>query len=103
MSWIGFRVAKLRYIRGYSGGGTVQVTLAMVLIADRGYHAHSFCNALIAQNIQPCILSRENRNMVITHDSTLYKTHHKIENMFARLRNWRSIDTRYDRCADIFL
>jgi len=27
---------------------------------------------------------------------------HKIENMFARLKDWRRISMRYDRCAHTF-
>ncbi|WP_425070038.1 transposase [Rhizobium tumorigenes] len=33
---------------------------------------------------------------------TLYKKRHKIENMFGRLKDWRRIHTRYDRCAHTF-
>jgi transposase len=33
----------------------------------------------------------------------LYRQRHKIENMFARLKDWRRIHTRYDRCAHTFL
>ena len=28
-----------------------------------------------------------------------YKQRHKVENMFAKLKDWRRIATRYDRCA----
>ncbi|MCA3461653.1 MAG: IS5/IS1182 family transposase, partial [Rhodobacter sp.] len=28
---------------------------------------------------------------------------HRIENMFARLKDWRRIATRYDRCPILFL
>ncbi len=70
---------------------------------DRGYDADWLRNALIARDIQPCIPSRKNRKVAIPHDPTLYKTRHKIENMFARLKDWRRISTRYDRCADIFM
>ena len=28
---------------------------------------------------------------------------HKVENLFAKLKDWRPIATRYDRCAHIFL
>ena len=28
---------------------------------------------------------------------------HKVENLFARLKDWRRIATRYDRCAHVFL
>ncbi|MBU6419858.1 MAG: transposase, partial [Proteobacteria bacterium] len=27
---------------------------------------------------------------------------HKVENMFAKLKDWRRIATRYDRCAHTF-
>ena len=40
---------------------------------------------------------------VIPHAAILYKSRHKIENMFARLKDWRRVETRYDRCADLFL
>ena len=73
------------------------------MLADRGYDADWFRNALIARDIQSCIPSRKNRKVVIPHDKTLYKMRHKIENMFARLKDWRRIAMRYDRCANIFM
>jgi transposase len=39
----------------------------------------------------------------IPHDRVLYKQRHKIENMFGRLKDWRRIHTRYDRCAHTFM
>ena len=33
---------------------------------------------------------------------TLYKARHKIENLFAKLKDWRRIAPRYDRCAHTF-
>jgi transposase len=32
----------------------------------------------------------------------LYRQRHKIENMFGKLKDWRRIHTRYDRCAHTF-
>lgn len=89
----------------YIGAAALLSTLppAGALLADRGYDADWFRNALIARDIQPCIPSRKNRKAAIPHDAALYKTRHKIENMFARLKDWRRIATRYDRCADIFM
>ena len=89
----------------YIGAATLLSTLPLagVLLADRGYDADWFRNALIARNNQPCIPSRKNRKMAIPHNATLYTTRHKIENMFARLKDWRRIAMRYDRCADIFM
>ena len=31
------------------------------------------------------------------------QTAHKVENMFAKLKDWRRIATRYDRRADVFM
>ena len=73
------------------------------LLADRGYDADWFRNALIERDIQPCIPSRKCRKVAIPHDATLYRQRHRIENAFARLKDWRRIAIRYDRCADLFL
>ncbi|WP_370359694.1 transposase [Shinella sumterensis] len=32
----------------------------------------------------------------------LYRQRHKVENLFAKLKDWRRIATRYDRCAHTF-
>ncbi len=39
----------------------------------------------------------------IDHDRTLYRHRHRIENMFGRLKDWRRIHTRYDRCTHTFM
>ena len=76
---------------------------AAVLLGDRGYDADWFRNALIELEISPSIQSPAGRKVPIPHDTDLYRQHHKIENMFARLKDWRRIATRYDRCAKTFL
>jgi transposase len=76
---------------------------AKALIADRGYDADWFRWALADRSIEPCIPSRKSRKQVIPHDPVLYRQRHRIENMFARLKDWRRIATRYDRCAKVFL
>jgi transposase len=75
---------------------------AKALLGDRGYDAGWFRNALAARGIVPCIPSKSNRKIPIAHDRTLYRQRHKIENMFGRLKDWRRIHTRYDRCAHTF-
>ena len=73
------------------------------LLADRGYDADWFRNALTELGISPCIPSRASRKVQIPHDAALYRLRHKIENMFARLKDWRRVATRYDRCPILFL
>ena len=73
------------------------------MLADRGYDADWFRNALAERGITACIPSKINRRVHIPHDRSLYRQRHRIENMFARLKDWRRIHTRYDRCAHTFL
>jgi len=76
---------------------------AKKLIGDKGYDADWLRAALAVRGIAPCIPSKVNRNEPIAYDRSLYKARHKIEIMFGRLKDWRRIHTRYDRCAHAFL
>ena len=73
------------------------------LLGDRGYDADWFRQALADRNITACIPSKRNRKVPIPHDTVLYRQRHKIEIMFGRLKDWRRIHTRYDRCAHTFM
>ncbi len=75
---------------------------AQTLLADRGYDSNWFRKALVEKGITPCIPSTKSRKRPIPHDADLYKQRHRIENMFAKLKDWRRIATRYDRCAHTF-
>jgi len=72
------------------------------LLADRGYDADWFRDGLLEKGITPCIPPKKNRKSQIAYDETLYKQRHKVENMFGKLKDWRRISTRYDRCAHTF-
>lgn len=88
----------------YKGAALVLQSLphAQELLADRGYDADWFRSALINKGIVPCIPPKKNRRVQIPYDKTLYKQRHKIENMFGRIKDWRRIAMRYDRCAHTF-
>jgi len=72
------------------------------LLAERGYDADWFRKALSNKGITLCIPPRQNRKTQIDYDRALYKQRHKVENMFAKLKDWRRIHTRYDRRAHTF-
>ena len=72
-----------------------QLPQAGTLIADRGYDSNWFRNELAARGIASCIPGRKNRKQAIDYDKALYKQRHKVENMFAKLKDWRRIATRY--------
>jgi len=72
------------------------------LIADRGYDSTWFREELKARGIAPCIPASRSRKIPFDYDKTLYRQRHKVENLFAKLKDWRRIATRYDRCAHTF-
>jgi transposase len=76
---------------------------AKALLGDKGYDADWFRQALSERGITPCIPSKTNRKVQVEYDKTLYRQRHKIENMFGRIKDWRRIHTRYDRCAHTFM
>ena len=72
---------------------------AKMLLADKGYDADWFREALEDKGIAACIPARRGRKAPASHDRKLYRQRHRIENLFARLKDWRRIATRYDRCG----
>ena len=76
---------------------------ARFLLADRAYSSICFRDALGQRGIIPCIPPHAKHKVQHRYDPILYRQRHKIENLFARLKDWRRIHTRYDRCAHTFL
>ena len=73
------------------------------LIADKGYDADWLCEDLKARGVRVCISARSGRNRPATHNRRLSNRRCRIENAFARSKDWRSIAIRYTRCGDLFL
>ncbi|MBC6404084.1 MAG: transposase, partial [Hyphomonadaceae bacterium] len=78
-------------------------TQDVVVIADKGYDSDEYRKALMAKGITPCIPPRQGRRSPAQFCKTTYKQRHKVENVFAMLKDWRRVATRYDRCAHTFL
>ena len=76
---------------------------AKVLIGNKGYDGDEFRDALKARKTKACFPPRSNRNAPGSYSKSLCRQRHEIENMFAKLRDWRRIATRYDRCAHAFM
>jgi transposase len=76
---------------------------ARQLLGDKGCDSDWFRQALMQRGIAPCIPPRTNRRLQHADDKAAYKKRHKIENMFGRLKDWRRVATRYDRCAHTFM
>jgi transposase len=73
------------------------------VIADRVYDADWFRDALNDKGIRPCIPGRTSRGKAARHDRRRHRRRNRIEIMFGRLKDWRRVATRYDRCAKTFL
>ena len=74
---------------------------ASSLIADRGYDSDWFRAKLQDRGIEPCIPSSRSRKVPYAYDKAVYRECHKVENLFAKLKDWRRIATRYDRCVEL--
>ena len=61
---------------------------AETIIADKGYDSDAFRDALAGRGITPCIPPRAKRRLPATYCKTLYRQRHKVENMFAKLKDW---------------
>lgn len=70
-----------------------------ILIADKAYDSDAFRDLLRSDRVQGCIPPKSTRKNPQPYDRQLYGTRHVIENMFARLKDWRGVATRYCRCA----
>jgi transposase len=46
--------------------------------------------------------TQEEPEAPIPYDKALYRQRHRIEIAFGRLKDWRRIATRYDRCPTTF-
>ena len=72
------------------------------LLADKGYDRDRGRAARPRRNRIPCIPGRGHRKHPIADDPELSKRPNHLERRFDRLKDWRRIATRYDRCAHPF-
>jgi transposase len=89
----------------YTGAAALLSSLpeADWLLADRGYDADWYREALQDKGIKACIPGRKQRKAPVKFDRRRYKRRNRIEIMFGRLKDWRRVATRYDRCPKVFL
>ena len=72
-------------------------------LGNRGYDADWFRETLKDKRIKSCIPGRKSLGKPIMHDKQRYKRRNRIEITFGRLRHWRRVPTRCDRCPKVFL
>jgi len=74
------------------------------VIADKAYDA----DERVLEPLQKAgkiavIPPKSNRKNQRSYDKDVYQARHRIENCFAKLKQYRAIATRYDKRAQIFL
>lgn len=72
------------------------------LIADKAYDTDSIRSALAASEIIATIPPKANRLVQFWFDEESYKERHLVENLFADLKQFRGIATRYCKLVESF-
>ena len=72
------------------------------LIADKAYGSKEVRDELERRNIEICIPPKSNSKCPWTYDEELYRKRHKVENIFAKLKDPKGIALRMCRCAHTF-
>lgn len=67
------------------------------LLADKAFDADHLRDALEERNADAVIPAKRNRRSPIPHDRDVYKWRHLIENYFSKIKEFRGVNTRYDK------
>ena len=96
-----------------SAGNTNDITMARDLVeaagpferllADRGYDADHLRKLLADRHIEAVIPTTTSRRRPIPYDTTAYRRRNTVERLWARLKDFRRVATRYDKLAANFL
>ena len=73
------------------------------LLGDKAYGSKKFRELLAERKIESCIPPKSNSKIKIEFDRNKYKKRHVIENMFAKLKDWKGLALRTNRNAHSFL
>ena len=67
------------------------------LMADKAFDADHLRQTLNERGAAAVIPSKRNRKVKIPHDEEAYKWRHLVENYFSKIKEFRSVNTRYDK------
>ena len=72
------------------------------VVADRGYTSHRFREHIWDLGARPAIPPQRHEAPVAC-PGWIYRNRHRVENLWARLKEWRAVATRYEKTAISFL
>lgn len=67
------------------------------LLGDKAFDNNRLRENLEGRGAEAVIPSKADRKVVIPHDRTKYRWRHLIENYFSKIKEFRSVNTRYDK------
>jgi transposase len=67
------------------------------MLADKAFDADHLRQTLAKLDAEAVIPAKKNRTIHIPHDKTAYKWRHLIENYFSKIKEFRGVNTRYDK------
>jgi transposase len=70
--------------------------------ADRGYPSHAFREHIWDMGARPAIPPRRHEALVACPD-WIYTNRNKVERLWARLKEWRAVATRYEKTASSYM
>ena len=80
------------------------LTQAEAILADKAYDADERVRKELSEKgCEAVIPSKKNHLNPFDYDKEVYKGRHLIENLFAKLKQYRGIATRYDKTSQNFL
>ena len=71
-------------------------------VGDKGYAAHAFREHLWSSGTRPAIPMKRNEAPVAC-PAWIYNNRNMVERLWARLKEWRAVATRYEKTAQSFM
>ena len=72
------------------------------VVADRGYSSHAFREHIWNLGARPAIPPRRKETPVACPD-WIYTNRNQVERLWAKLKEWRAVATRYEKTANSFM
>jgi transposase len=72
------------------------------VVADRGYTSHAFREHIWNLGARPAIPPQQHETPVAC-PAWIYHNRNRVERLWARLKEWRAIATRYEKRARFFM
>jgi transposase len=72
------------------------------VVGDRGYSSHAFRQHVWDRGARPAIPTKRNEAAVAC-PAWIYTNRNLVERLWARLKEWRAVATRYEKTARSFM